>query len=280
VIADAVVLAPTARDLLPRGDRAGSGIDPATQRALLDYDASAMPSLIDDHVRSALGGSVDLPRKPGSMRFLPLDSQDQVLPKKDWDKASSMSMQYPDGNHRYRVYLGHAASEAEGNARTICADDLSGGYAYSCRVDGTDAGVSTTTVSAVLPLSRADAGQPGWSWAAVTRSQVDRGVTPRWLREDANEYGKLLDPGDLWFVRTVKVVHSKTFVTSTSEYVHAPSYAAAQRMWRVPANTLRSLATDPALVIPEPPTQKNGCVWQLHPENFGCSAKEPAGASD
>ena len=270
VVAAVVVLTPTARGFLPRGDRAGSGIDPATRQALVDYDAATMPRLIDEHVRSAFAGTADLSHKPGSRRFLPLDGQDQILPKKDWDKASSMTMQYDEGSRRYRAYLGHAKSEAEGNARDICAGNLSSGYTYTCSVDRTDAGVATTTISAVLLLSHADAGQPGWSWAAITRSQVDRGVTPHWLREDVNKYDKLLDPADLWFVQTVKVVHSETFVTTTSEYVHASSYAAALRMFRVPASALTTVATDPVLVIPQPPVQKNGCVWQLHSEDASC----------
>jgi len=254
------------------GGGQGAGVAPATQRALKNYDASAMPQLIDDHVHSALSGSVaDL----GTGEFFATDEQGSKLPEKYYDKASAMSMQYDDGDERFSVYLSHSRSEAEGNARRICSDELDEGLDFSCTVEKTGAGVATTTVSALLPLSGAEAGDvAGWSYAAVTKSQVERGVTPKWLRSDPvgrSAMPKHFDPHDLWFERSVKVVHSQTFVTSTSELVRASSYAEAMRKFEVPADVLTTVSTDPELVIPEPPKGENGCAWLLHPEGIGCN---------
>ena len=260
IIAAAVVLAPTARDLLPRGDRAGSGIDPATQRALADYDASAMPRLIDEHVRSAFAGSMVLPDKPHSVRFFAVDSQGRTLPKRNWTKASGMTTEYDAGSRRVVVDLTHSKSGAEGNARQICASSLQSGYELTCSVSRTDAGVATTTVDANVPLTGAAAGNvAGWSWAAVTRSELAHGTVPRSIKDDPGVHGKHLDTSRLWFARTVEVVHSKTFVTSTTEYVHAPTYADALRMFKAPVGALMSISTDPALVIPNPSTTVPTC---------------------
>jgi hypothetical protein len=251
-----------------------SGIAPATQRALKNYDASAMPQLIDDHVHSALSGSVsDL----GTGQFFATDEQGTKLPEKYYDKASAMTMQYDQGDQRFSVYLAHARSEAEGNARTICANELDEGLDFSCTVEKTDAGVATTTVSALLPLDGAEAGDVArWSYAAVTKTQVERGVTPKWLRNDPvgrSAMPKHFDPDDLWFERSVKVVHSQTFVTSTSELVRASSYAEAMKKFEVPADVLTTVSTDPELVIPEPPKGENGCGWLLHPEGISCNVQ-------
>lgn len=250
-----------------------SGIAPATQRALKNYDASAMPQLIDDHVHSAFSGSVsDL----GTGQFFASDEQGTKLPEKYYDKASAMSMQYDDGDHRFSVYLAHAASEAEGNAHRICSDELDEGLDFSCTVEHTDAGVATTSVSALLPEDRTVSGISGWSWAAVTKSQVEHRLTPKWLRDDPignTHRPKHFDPSELWFERSVKVVHSQTFVTSTAELVRASSYEEAMRKFEVPADVLTTVSTDPELVIPEPPKGENGCGWLLHPKGITCNVK-------
>ncbi|HEX7738479.1 MAG TPA: hypothetical protein VF426_02395 [Marmoricola sp.] len=255
------------------GGSADDTIAPATQQALRNYDASQMPQLIDDHVHSAFSGSVaDL----GAGEFIATDEQETKLPEKYYDMANAMRMQYDEGDHRFSVYLAHARSEAEGNARRICADDIDSGLDFSCTVAHTDAGVATTTVSALLPEDHAVSGMASWSWAAVTKSQVQRRLTPKWLREDpvgGTSRSKHFDPHELWFERSVKVVHSQTFVTATSEFVRASSYEEAMQRFEVPAEVLTTVSTDPELVIPEPPKGKNGCPWLLHPEGISCNVK-------
>jgi len=246
------------------GRHASQRIDPATTRALAHYDATAMPRLLDRHIRDTFPTSIDL----GAPTVDITDSNGTALPRKDWGKASRMAIGYDAGDHRYAVALTHSKSSAEGGARNYCADMLSGGYSYSCTVESTAEGMATTSVNALVPLGR-PVGDGEAEWAALTRSQIDRGITPPWLRTEG--FGRRLDTSKVWFERTMKMVHSETFVTTVTEYVHAPSYAEAQRLWTVPTSSLETLSLDPSLVIPQPPMGSNGCTWMLHPEGVTCS---------
>jgi hypothetical protein len=155
-----------------------------------------------------------------------------------------MTLTYGAGTrHQLRVYLAHSRSEAEGSATRYCAEMLVD-YAYSCSV-GKDHG-DTVISSVTLVRWGADLGPAGWN--AVTKESLRTGVPP--------ETDPLRTPvrrSEVYFVRTVKVVHSETFLTVAQEYVKAPSLAAADRLWRTSSESLVELATDPVLVIPEPP---------------------------
>jgi hypothetical protein len=241
----------------PSGDDR-TGIDPATAAALAHYDAGAMPVLIDQHARAALGDGLE---GLGQAEFGAFDDQGAKLPERYYDKASGMSVRYGDGDRRVEVSLLHSRSEAEGNARKNCANDLAGGIYFSCTVSTSAAGDTvTTTVMAVTPSSTTD------GWNLVTRAELDSGVAAATNPDGAGP----IDPGEVYFVRRVESVHSATFLTGAEETVRAPDLAAATRRWRVPAADLAAVATDRELVIPKPPMGDNGCAWMLHPEGVTC----------
>ena len=210
----------------------GRGIDPVTQRALAEYDAQQMPRILEEHVSTVLERSVpDLP----PARFYAGDDQGRELDPEDYDRASGMSLNYGDGtDHRWAVSLTHSRSEAEGDARENCANDVSYGFYLSCDVTVTDSGdVVMTRLTALRPVPMF--GQSGPSWKVVNVKRLDE-----------------TDTTTLWFSRDVKVVHSETFLTYASEIVKAPSLAAAERLFEVPVADLVKIGTDPELVIPEP----------------------------
>jgi hypothetical protein len=133
----------------------------------------------------------------------------------------------------------HAASEAEGSARRICAESLESETSFRCDVTrSSDGDVVRTTVAAVRPLN-----QPGGRWSSVTRDELSTGVPDKGDALQAR-----IDPGDVYFMRTVEVVHSRTFLTVAQEMVKAPSPAAADAAWAVPPADLESITTDPELV--------------------------------
>jgi hypothetical protein len=255
VAAAAVVAVP----LVPWGGSSGSGdgdrtgLDVATARALEHYDARSMPTLIDQHTRAALGDGLE---GLGQAEFTAFDDQGQRLPVRYYDKASGMSVAFRGtGDRRVEVTLLHARSEAEGDARKNCAEDLAGGIDFSCTVTTSAAGDPiTTTVRAVRPMSK-DVGGAGW--ALLTPDELSSGIA-----DDTSPGGQgPIDPADVYFVRRVESVHSDTFLTGAEETVHAPSLAAADKLWEVPVADLATVATDPALVIPKPPLGPGGCPW-------------------
>lgn len=228
------------------GDHGGTdhGIDPATARALADYDAGQMPRILEDHVSSVLRRSVDdLP--PAD--FHAGDGQGARLDPEDYDKASGMSVTYEiPGQHRWSVSLSHSRSEAEGDARQTCADDVRAGYYVSCEVSRTTAGdVVITRLGALRLLAPGRAA----GWMTVPTGRLDD-----------------VDPDTLWFDREVKVVHSETFLTYATEYVKAPDRETAERRLEVPVSDLVEIGTDPELVIPAPPVDDSGCgPWTKDP---------------
>ena len=226
-----------------------TGIDPATAAALESYDAQKMPALIDEHARAVLSRSVD---DLGPMTFTAGDGQSQPLPAKYYDKASSMEVSYGGtSDHRFRVYLAHSGSEAEGSAERYCAEGLEWGEYFSCTVSTDAAGdTAVTTVSAERPYQD--------SWALLTREELSSGtVAP------TDPAKRPIVADDVYFVRSVKVVHSETFVTSAAEVVKAFSEDAANALWKVPPADLEEIATDPTLVIPKPPLDEGNCPWTL-----------------
>jgi hypothetical protein len=168
------------------------------------------------------------------------------------------------GVRSVRVTLMHSRSEAEGDARKNCANDLAEGYYFSCEVTTSANGDPiTTSVMAVRALAAPDQG-----WGALTREEL-RTRTPS--ASDPNQ--ARIDPHEVYFIRNVESVHGATFLTAVQEVVKAPTLAKA--VWEVPTDRMAALVTDPELVIPKPPTGANGCPWMLHPENISCGVKSP-----
>jgi hypothetical protein len=250
--------------LLPWGGGSGAddrrGIDPATAAALEHYDAQAMPDLIDGKAREALGDGLS---GLGAGKFTANDDQGVALPPQYYDKASGMEVTYGgNGDRRVRVALMHSGSEAEGDARKNCANDLAAGYDFSCEVRTSPNGdVVTIAVMAVRPL---EDGMPGWG--ALTREELRTGIP---VKGDPSQ--KPIDPDEVYFIRNVESVHSDTFLTSVQETVKAPSLAKAA--FAVSSDRMIALVTDPSLVIPKPPMGDNGCAWMLHPKGISCGVK-------
>ena len=251
--------------LLPWGGGSGGddrrGVDPATAYALEHYDAQAMPDLIDRKAREALGDGLS---GLGTGRFTANDDQGVSLPSKYWDKASSMEVRYGgEGDRRIRVALMHSGSEAEGDARKNCANNLAEGYDFTCEVRTAPNGdVVTISVMAVRPLDD----MPGWG--ALTREELRTGIP---AKGDPSQ--EPIDPDEVYFIRNVESVHSDTFLTSVQETVKAPSLAKAA--FALSSDRMIALVTDPSLVMPKPPMGDNGCPWMLHPKGISCM-KDPS----
>ena len=227
----------------PDGTR---GIDPASARALAAYDAQEMPRILDERVRSVLERSVaDL----GPAAFEASDGQGAELPRRHYDKASQMSVEYGTPAHELRVDVLQARGEAEGSATRYCAEGLAEGIYLECEVDtDADGNVVISKLGALKPHG-------------VT---VDGGRT--WIVVPAEEL-ETTDPDRLWFSRDVKVIKSKTLVTYASETVKAPNRQAAEDEFEVPLGDLVEIGTDPVLVVPAPPTDDSGCgPWTLDPD--------------
>lgn len=260
-----VAAAVAAIPLMPWGGPHGGsddrrGIDPATAAALEHYDALKMPQLIEDHVRATLGRGLD---GLGAAVFTAGDDQGASLPPEHYDKASSMEVAYgAQGDRRVRVSLLHSRSEAEGDARRNCANDIRDGYAFSCTVaTGADGDLVTTRVMAIRPMDKLAGGE----WGAVTREELRTGVPAK-----GDPSHEPIDPDEVFFMRSVESVHSDTFLTTASETVRAPDLATAESRWQVDPAAMATIVTDPELVIPKPPMGDNGCAWMLHPEDISC----------
>ncbi|MGY2873010.1 hypothetical protein ACVW00_000200 [Marmoricola sp. URHA0025 HA25] len=248
------------------GDR--TGIDPATAAALEHYDAQRMPQLIDDHARAALGAGLD---GLGEGDFRASDDQGAKVPPQYYDKASSMSVKYGahGGPRQVIVSLLHSRSEAEGDARKNCRNDLAAGYDFACTVTTSSNGdVVTTSVMAV----RRQTGLPDATWAAVTRDELRTGVPSA-----GDPSQEPIDASEVYFIRNVESVHSRTFLTSAQEIVKAPSFEGAQQAFVVPVDALEQVVTDPELVMPAPPIGDNGCAWTMPGTQISCTKDPSAG---
>lgn len=237
------------------GDEPGdtTTIDPAIQQALDDYDAGAMPGILESKSRAVFSRSVD-GLGPGG--FEAVDGNSEVIPPEHYDKASGMSISFGgDSEHRLGVDLSHSRSEAEGDAQQYCDDGLAEGIYLECSVEVVDGATVISTLWALRPYQDLPDGTMG-----VTRKgQLDS-----------------VDPDRLWFEHSVKVIKSETFVTYTRERVKAPTQEAADGLFQVPVTDLAELGLDPALVIPHPPAGQNGCpAWMLHPDSVACSVTPP-----
>lgn len=241
ITAATVVAVPLLNSPGPAGhSRDKTGIDPATVSALRNYDAQQMPRIFDERVRAALSPTAgDI----GPVTFVANDDQEHRLAPPNYDRASSMVVTYGGNSaHRFRVYLGHSRSEAEGDRTKACREALKFGETFDCQVSTSTAGVVVTTdVDAV----RRDWKHHG-GWSIITREELRTGVPSK-----INSVQAPIDPDTVYFVRTVEAVHSGTFLTTAQEYVKATSLAMANQLWRVPIATLEGIVTDPTLVFPK-----------------------------
>jgi len=211
-------------------------LDPATQKALDDYDAQRMPQLMDDHVRAVLERSVpDL----GAVAFRADDGNGDALPPDLYDKASGMSVSYGSRSHAFSVRIVHYGGEAEADAKQSCQDDLAAAGYLQCAVESTpDGDVVVDRLIAVQPAGPDFDG--GWNVV-----EPDRLGT--------------VDADRLWFAHSVQVIKSETLVTYVNERVKAPTEAAAEAAFEVPVPDLVEIGTDPVLVMPVPPLADDGC---------------------
>ena len=79
------------------------------------------------------------------------------------------------------------------------------------------------------------------------------------------------NPDRLWFQRTVEVRRGGIYLTSVTETVHAPSYAAARAAWHLDTDRLATIAAAPALLFPAPEKDDRGCEFVLHNEDHHIS---------
>jgi hypothetical protein len=216
-----------------------------------------MPALLEDHVRAALGSGLD---GLGAGAFRASDDQGESLPSRYYDKASSMEVSYGgEGDRRVRVALMHSRSEAEGDARKICANDVAAGYAFSCTVTTAPDGDLVTTSVMALRKMDIELANGQASWSALTRDELRTGVPAPGDPSQAP-----IDPDEVFFMRSVESVHSETFLTNASETVRAPDLTTAQSLWQISPADLETIVTDPVLVMPKPPLGNGGCAWTWH----------------
>jgi hypothetical protein len=224
-----------------------TGIDPATQEALDNYDASEMPRILDEASRAIFSRSVP---ELGEAEFFAGDGQGQELPAEHFDKASGMSVSYGgDSERQLSVDLSHSRGEAEGDAQEYCDEGLADGYYLECTV-ASDADGDTV----------------------ISKFWALRGVNGEWSYVVDAEKLATIDPDKLWFEHSVKVIKSATFVTYVSETVKAPDQETAAGLFEVPVEDLVALGTDPRLVIPHPPAdEESGCPeWLLPGSDVTC----------
>ena len=224
-----------------------TGIDPAVQRALHDYDAQAMPEIIDRAASQAFSPSVpDL----GHGEFAAFDGNGTEIGPEHYDKASGMTVSYGGtGQHRVSVSLDHARGEVEGDHEKICAEDLEEGYYLVCSVETLDNGdVAITRVGAMRPFKAG-------GWYAVAADELAS-----------------RDPDHIWFQREAEVIKSDTFRTVAQEVVKAPTLVAAEAALEVPTDDLIALGANPTLVLPKPPADDiGGCPqWILPGSGVSC----------
>jgi hypothetical protein len=237
------VAAAVAAPLLGGSDGHDRVLDPAAQ-ALAAYDAQQMPVTLEQHSRAVLERSVPA---LGPATFRASDGQGEALTPELYDKASGMSVRFGTDDHYYSVSLDHAKSEAEGSARKYCESGLADGYDLECTVaTDTRGNVVISRLFAARPMHVVGDQQ---TYMAVTADELDT-----------------VNPDRLFFFRGVKVIKSESLVTYAEEVIRARDLETAQAGFAVPPADWADLGSDPALVIPEPPTDDSGCgPWTLDP---------------
>lgn len=220
-------------------------VDPRTTAALAAYDPAVLPALLDSEVRATLGDLLP----DGAVTVTATDDALEELPRSRWREASAVRGHWGgDGDRQVDVRLAHGRGEAEGDRERSCAAATSGPDAILVDCDVTtlpDGSVAVTEVVAALAAPE----RSGLRWITLARDDLRSGRTPLWsLRAGGGRF----DPDQVFFLRSVEVVHSETFLTNAQEIVRAPSYDVALDAFAVPVELLAAVATDPELVIPEP----------------------------
>jgi hypothetical protein len=196
------------------------------------YDAEEMPRIMDEHVRMVLDRDVG---SLGPVTFsAQTDTSVEELPPGRYDEAARMQVQYGEVVHRYEVTVLHAGSEAEGPVRKICHGEMASHLSFGCFVTREHGMFVVTTVRAYQPAA-ANPLNDRVGYTVVRTNQLDQ-----------------VEPGRLFFARTVKVIKSDTLLTYVTERVRARSLLAANRAWKVPVEHLVEIGIDPALAIPVP----------------------------
>jgi hypothetical protein len=222
-IAGAGVATWTHRDV---AQHSGTGMDPASVRALERYDPHRMPALMDERVRGVLERTVpDL----GASRFAAYDDQRSKIPERFWDKASSMELTLGAPDHLYNVSISQSPGEAEGDPDSYCNSNLVNGFSLECTVSRTDDGdVVISMLEAYRPM----------------RMRMRMPVKPQDLDTIAMDR--------LWFSRTVKVIKSETLLTYVSERIKATGRDPDSAPFTTSYADLTSIGADPQLVMPLP----------------------------
>jgi hypothetical protein len=227
----AAVLAVAGALVVPQlGDDSGTGprgIDVAIQRALDRYDADAMPEMLEATARSVLSRSVaDL----GPGRFTAYSSDGVPLEPGDYGQAGGMTVTFGPREHQWSVSVFHTGENDATDHQATCDQDFREGSYLECEVEVLADGV--VVIHRTSALQKAG---PEWGWGTVTPDQLDR------------------VPSDiLWFEHETQVLKGETFVTDVVERVKAPSLAAAEEEFVVPAGDRAELGSYPELVIPVP----------------------------
>ncbi len=227
----AAVLAVAGTLVVPQlGDDEGTeprGIDVAIQQALDDYDAEAMPQVLETTARSVLSRSVD-DLGPGS--FAAYSTDGVLLEPGDYDQAGGMSVTFGPREHQWWVSVSHTGENDAPDHQETCDQDLREGSYLKCEVEVLADGV--VVINRIAALQKAG---PEWGWGVVGPDQLDR------------------VPADiLWFEQETEVLKGDTFLTDVVERVKATSLTAALLQFAVPATDRAELGSYPELVIPVP----------------------------
>ena len=228
------------RHIASEDAKPGPIVVPLTSEALRNYDPAAMPMLMDEAARAVFSRSfAGLP----ASQFKASGELDEALPVARYHQANSMEVLYTlPGQRELWLFLGHGRSYAEGDPEQICSGGRQSGTDLSCEVLRFGDETAIVTVRATAD---------GWMGPELGLVPGNRGdVNDRQTVPKADL--DVVDPDALFFERTVKVVHSETFVSVVEEAVHVPNLDQAEQAFQVPVIDMVELATDPTMVIPEP----------------------------
>ena len=211
----------------PEAGRTGTGIPPAAQQVLDDFDPAAFPGIIDTVVRGAAGSA--LPADVVGRIEPTLDGYTRLRPD-DYAYTDAWTAWYdlaPDD--QLMVVLRHDQSANEGSARKYCAESVDDGSMERCSVDAL----------------------PDGSIAITSVSELSRKRTGFTLAAD--------DPDSRWYARQVVNRRSYGFGVIAREYVKAPTLAEADAQWSLPTGRLTEIVSSPRLVYRMPDQPKRDC---------------------
>jgi hypothetical protein len=212
-----------------------------------DYSAAAFPAVIESVVTDAVGG------QPSTVSISAYDAVMNPVEGPKRERATAWQAQFSWSSDRVLdLFLTHARAEAEGQADAYCqarASDL-----VSCDVLVNEARINIIdTVVIATPAS-----EP-WQWRLVIPGE-EAAAKP------------------VWFLHEVAVRRDGQYLTVAKEAVRADTLDQARAMWQISTDGLKTIASDPRLIFPAPPTGGDGCAW-VDPEAPGqgyCGTNQPA----